>query len=77
MNGGGRDQTELFSFHGRELFRLAGGVDFRTNSTIAFGLYGSIAWGEFDQYKDSTQTISLDRATHTTAQAGLRLTLFP
>lgn len=69
--------SELFSYRGREYLRLGAGVDFRTNQTIALGLYGSVAWGEFTEHKDPAQTVSLDRATHTTAQVGLRLTLFP
>jgi len=73
----GAHATELFSYTGREYVRLGAGVDFRSNSVIALGFYGSFAVGEYDEYKDPTTTVSLDRATHTTAQVGLRLTLFP
>ncbi|HET8540327.1 MAG TPA: hypothetical protein VFL83_10695 [Anaeromyxobacter sp.] len=76
--------TELFSYTGREYVRVGAGLDFRSNDVIALGIYGSFAVGEYDEYKTSqaatpenTSTRSTDRATHTTAQVGLRLTLFP
>ncbi|HUL61330.1 MAG TPA: hypothetical protein VLU43_18780 [Anaeromyxobacteraceae bacterium] len=69
--------SDLFTYSGREYVRFGAGVDFRSNQVIGLGLYGSIAVGEYDQYKDPSATIPLDRRTHTTGQVGLRLTLFP
>ena len=73
----GSSNTDLFRYEGRELVRIGAGVDFRSNAVLGLGLYGSIAWGEYDKYKDPTTTASLSGVTHTTAQLGLRLTLFP
>jgi translation initiation factor IF-1 len=72
--GGNRDVT---MYRGREYLRIGAGVDFRSNDVIALGLYGSFSVGEYDQVKDMTGTTSVDRASHTTGQIGLRLTLFP
>jgi len=69
--------TELFTYSGRERVRLGAGFDFRSNEVLGLGMYASFAWGEYDEYKDSTGTYSLDRRTHTTGQVGIRLTLFP
>ncbi|BDG02345.1 hypothetical protein [Anaeromyxobacter oryzae] len=75
-NGGG--YSELFSYTGREYLRLGAGVDFRSNQVLGFGLYGSIAVGEYDRYKVPTSaSVPLDGRTHTTGQVGIRLTLFP
>jgi hypothetical protein len=75
----GAGPEELFSYTGREYVRIGAGVDFRSNDVIALGLYGSFAVGEYDEYKEPAMVnaVSLDRGTHTTAQVGLRLTLFP
>jgi hypothetical protein len=77
----GGSSSELFSYTGREYVRLGAGIDFRSSAVIGLGLYGSVSVGEYDQFDDHgttpTTTVSLDRATHTTAQVGLRLTLFP
>jgi hypothetical protein len=79
MNGGGNgDRTELFTYKGREYLRVGVGVDFRSNDIIGLGLYGTLSVGEYDHFKDATGvTSSIERASHTTAQLGLRLTLFP
>ena len=37
----------------------------------------AVAFGTYDTVKDQVHTVSVDRATHTTAQVGLRLILFP
>ena len=59
----GQSDSNLLTYTGRE---------------IAFGLYGSFAVGEYDKYEDpSSTTISIERRSHTTAQVGIRLTLFP
>jgi hypothetical protein len=71
------NRTDLFSYSGREYLRLGGGVDFRSNSVFGFGLYGSVAVGEYDRYKDPTTTIAIERSNHTTGQVGLRFILFP
>ncbi len=77
-NGGGGSRNELITYRGREYLRLGAGVDFRSNDVIGLGLYGSFSVGEYDRFKDSTGvTSSIERASHTTAQVGLRLTLFP
>ena len=73
----GSNNTDLFMYEGREYVRIGAGVDFRSNPVLGLGLYGSIAWGEYDRYEDPTTTASLSGVTHTTAQVGLRLTLFP
>jgi hypothetical protein len=53
-------------------------VDFRSNDIVGLGLYGTFSVGEYDRFKDSTGTAtSIDRASHSLAQIGLRLTLFP
>ncbi len=70
--------SDLFSYTGREYVRVGAGVDFRSNDVLAFGLYGAVSAGEYDRFKDpSGVTTSIERAGHTTAQVGLRLTLFP
>jgi hypothetical protein len=76
-NGNGSNRADLLVYSGREYVRLGAGVDFRSNSVLAFGLYGSVAFGEYDKLKDLVTTVSVDRATHVTAQLGVRLTLFP
>ncbi len=74
----GSNASELFSYTGREYVRVGAGVDFRSNDVLALGLYGTFSVGEYDAYKEpATTSVTLDRATHTTAQVGLRLTLFP
>jgi hypothetical protein len=74
----GSRNADLFHYRGRELVRLGAGVDFRTNRVVALGLYGTVSAGEYDELKDQAGvTTSIDSATHTTAQVGLRLTLFP
>ncbi len=74
----GDSSGDLFSYTGRELVRVGAGVDFRSNEVVALGLYGTVSAGEYDRLKDQAgATTSIDRATHTTAQIGLRLTLFP
>jgi hypothetical protein len=77
-SNGGNQQKDQFTYRGREYLRVGAGMDFRSNDIIALGLYGSVSVGEYDQYKDATGTTSsIERASHTTAQLGLRLTLFP
>jgi hypothetical protein len=77
-HAGGSGNADLFRYTGRELVRLGAGVDFRTNSAVALGLYGTVSAGEYDKIKDQAGvTTAIDSATHTTAQVGLRLTLFP
>jgi hypothetical protein len=74
-----RHDVTVAKYTGREYVRLGVGVDFRSNQIIGLGLYGSVAFGEYDDFKDPTlaSAASIERATHTTAQLGLRLTLFP
>jgi hypothetical protein len=74
---GGDGDSDLFRYTGREYLRLGAGVDFRSNQVIALGLYGSFAVGEYDEYEDPVATVSVTPGTHTTAQVGIRLTLFP
>ncbi|WP_248352531.1 hypothetical protein [Anaeromyxobacter oryzae] len=73
-NGG----SDLVQYTGREYFRLAGGVDFRSNAVIGVGLYASVAWGEFMHLEDASgMQTSTGGGIHTTIQGGVRLTLFP
>jgi hypothetical protein len=74
---GGDNLSDIFTYSGRELFRLGAGIDFRSSQVLGLGFYGSISWGEYDQYRDATGTYRLDPRTHTTGQVGIRLTLFP
>jgi hypothetical protein len=75
---GSNSQSDLFKYKGREFVRVGAGVDFRSNEIIGLGLYGSLSFGEYDHFKDQTGvTSSIQTATHTTGQVGLRLILFP
>jgi hypothetical protein len=68
---------ELVAYTGREYLRVGAGIDFRTSRVLGFGLYGSVAFGEYSRREDPVTTVSVDRATHTTGQLGIRLVLFP
>jgi hypothetical protein len=73
---GGYD--DLYSYRGREYFRLGAGVDFRSNRVVALGLYGSYAVGEYDEFEGpNAAPVSVEQRSHQTVQVGLRLTLFP
>jgi len=75
---GNSNGDEVFTYRGREMFRLAGGVDFRSNSVIGVGLYGSVSWGTYDMiHAPGTGDVSLDSRVHETYQLGVRLILFP
>jgi hypothetical protein len=73
----GTGHDELLTYTGREYLRVGAGVDFRPNHVLGFGLYGSFGFGAYNTLKDPTQSASLDRSNHTTAQVGIRLILFP
>jgi hypothetical protein len=76
-NSHGGDSA-LYSYRGREYFRLGAGVDFRSNRVVALGLYGSYAVGEYDEFEaPNAAPVSLEQRSHQTVQVGLRLTLFP
>jgi hypothetical protein len=76
-SGSGSSQQELLRYTGRELLRVGTGIDFRLSRIVGFGLYGSFAFGRYDTLKDQVTTVSVDQGTHTTAQVGVRLILFP
>jgi hypothetical protein len=71
--------TEVFTYTGREYVRLGGGIDFRSNGVLGVGLYGSFSWGEYDEIDETRfgMPADLPSQVHTTAQFGVRLTLFP
>jgi hypothetical protein len=75
--GSGSNRTDLVSYTGRKYVRVGAGIDFRSNQVIGFGLYGSLGFGEYDRYEDPTTDVAISRGTHTTAQFGVRLILFP
>jgi hypothetical protein len=69
---------EFFSYHGWEMVRLMGGVDLRTNPVFGVGLYAGVSFGRYTSYHDALGDVSLgEQRTHSTAEAGLRFTLFP
>jgi hypothetical protein len=68
---------EIFTYKGREYFRLGAGVDFRQNTVLGLGLYGSVAFGEYDRIETPVGNTSVQGDLHTTVQVGVRLTLFP
>ncbi len=73
------DGDEIFTYTGRELVRLMGGVDFRSNPVVGFGLYGSVSWGTYDKLNlvgIGEETLDSTRV-HTTYQLGVRFILFP
>ena len=76
-SGTSSGHDDLLTYNGREYLRVGAGVDFRPNHVLGFGLYGSFGFGAYDTLKDPTQSASLDRSNHTTAQVGIRLILFP
>jgi hypothetical protein len=74
----GAGSPDVVTYTGRELVRLAGGIDLRSNAVIGVGLYGSFAWGEYDHVDDPLGLAAgLSGAVHTTTQVGVRFTLFP
>jgi len=73
----GNDDSYLFRYRGREYVRLGAGIDFRSNAVLGFGLYGTVSVGEYDELETPTTNVSVEGDTHTTAQLGVRLTLFP
>jgi hypothetical protein len=74
----GSNREDLLRYVGREHLRLGAGVDFRLSRLLGLGLYGSFAFGTYDSLRDQAGTVDVpDRSSHTTAQVGLRLILFP
>ncbi len=69
---------EYFSYRGWEIARLMAGLDLRTNPVFGFGLYGGVSFGRYSRYRDLTGAdVSVDGTVHTTAELGIRFTLFP
>ena len=70
---------DLVAYSGWEYLRVAAGLDFRLSRVIGFGLYGSVALGEYSRYddEDPSTTDSVESSAHTTSQVGLRMILFP
>jgi hypothetical protein len=76
--GGSGSSDEAFTYHGREMVRLAGGVDFRSNAIVGVGLWGSVSWGTYDKiHFPDTGDRSVNGLVHETYQLGIRLILFP
>jgi hypothetical protein len=76
--GGDGSGDEVFTYTGREMLRLAGGIDFRSNQVIGVGLFGSVSWGTYDNlHFPGTGDEGLNTRTHETYQLGIRLILFP
>jgi hypothetical protein len=73
----GMGSRELFSYSGWEMLRLMGGVDLRSNQVIGVGLYAGVSVGRYSNASDVNGDVSLDRATHTLVEGGIRFTLFP
>jgi hypothetical protein len=74
----GSSSSEQFTYSGWEALRLMVGVDHRASPVLGVGLYGGIAWGRYSRYEDAGGTVDLGgQPFHTTAEAGLRFTLFP
>jgi hypothetical protein len=76
-DNGMNSNEEVFTYKGREYLRLGAGVDFRQNPVLGVGLYGSVAFGEYDRIETPTANSSVQGDLHTTVQVGVRLTLFP
>jgi hypothetical protein len=71
-------ENELFRFSGREMFRLMGGLDVRSNPVFGVGFYGGVSWSTYDEYEDPIEgKYDISNATHSMIEAGVRLTLFP
>lgn len=70
---------EIFTYSGREIVRLMGGVDYRSNPVIGIGFYGAISWGTYDKlhFVDTGDESIVDTRVHTTYQLGVRFILFP
>ncbi len=70
-------RDDLLTFVGRERLRVGAGIDFRMSRLLGLGLYGSVSFGTYDTVEDRVSTVEVDRASHSTAQVGMRLILFP
>ena len=74
----GDNSDEVFTYRGREMVRLMGGVDYRTNQVVGVGFYGAVSWGTYDKlHLTGIGDEDLDSRVHTTYQLGVRLILFP
>ncbi len=70
--------NDYFSYSGWEALRLMAGLDLRTTPFLGFGVYGAVSFGRYSRYEDAAGSLDLGRQPfHTTAEAGLRMTLFP
>jgi hypothetical protein len=68
----------VLRYSGWEIARLVGGVDFRSNQIFGVGFYAGVGFTRYTDFDNSVASISLpSRSTHTTFEAGLRLTLLP
>jgi hypothetical protein len=75
----GNAGTEYFSYRGWEIARIMAGLDLRTNPIFGFGLYGGVGFGRYTRYRDvfGNDTSLSHEPIHTTAEVGIRFTLFP
>ena len=65
-------------YTGWEMLRLRVGYDIRSNPVLGFGLYGGVGFTRYGDYENSAGSQGIPESTvHTTAEVGLRITLFP
>jgi hypothetical protein len=77
-SGGNGNGDEVFTYRGREMVRLMGGLDFRTNQVVGVGLYGAVSWGTYDKlHLVDVGDVDVSSRVHTTYQLGVKLILFP
>jgi len=81
-DGNDSSSDELITYTGREMLRLMGGVDYRTNPVLGFGFYGAVSWGTYDKVDDkifqpTAGEVDVNSRVHTTFQLGVRMILFP
>lgn len=74
----GFGDDDVFTYTGREVLRLMGGVDLRSNPVFGVGFYGGVSWNRFTRFEDALGESSIpDRDYHAMYEAGLRVILFP
>jgi hypothetical protein len=64
-------------YTGWEIARLRAGWDIRSNHVFGFGLYGGVGFTRYNSFENSRGSQGISPTVHTTAEFGVRLTLFP
>jgi hypothetical protein len=69
--------STVAKYTGWQIARLQAGWDIRSNHVFGFGLYAGVGFTRYNAFANSVGSQPISPTVHTTAEVGVRFTLFP